>query len=135
MTVFGQILQGLAGEALQRDIGQALFVTSQRVAVESQISITTGAVSGANHVSSAPGEPPNNDTGGLVSSHETELVAWNHARVTVNAPYAVALENGTSKMEARPFLGPAARRQRRPMNELLKRAIRQAVARAARAAQ
>ncbi len=150
MSKFGDILDGIAGEGLQRDIGKALFVAAQRVQVESQIYITTGAVSGANHVPSAPGEPPNNDTGGLVSSHETELVAWNHAKVSVRAPYAAALEFGASqnrlvqsgpysgsieiRLEARPYLGPAARSQREPMAKLVAKAVKQAVARAVKAA-
>lgn len=132
MSAFGKLLEGVAGARLQREIGKALFVAAQRVQVESQISITRGAVSGANHVPSAPGEPPNNDTGGLVASHETELIRWDHARTTVNADYAVPLEVGTSKMEPRPFLGPAARATRDEMNALLKVAIKRAVAKVIR---
>ncbi|HKF95104.1 MAG TPA: HK97 gp10 family phage protein [Gammaproteobacteria bacterium] len=132
MSRFGKILRSAAGAQLERDIAQALSVAADRVKTESQISITTGAVSGAAHVPSAPGEPPNNDTGGLAASHEVEPVAWNHYRVVVGARYAVPLETGSSRMAARPFLGPAARKVRPAMNKLVARAVKQAVARAVR---
>lgn len=59
------------------------------------------------HVASPPGSPPAVDTGRLRASitHlvEKEFFAW-VATVGTNVEYAPALEFGTNKMEARPFM-------------------------------
>lgn len=57
---------------------------------------------------SAPGEPPNTDTGKLISSIRTRfskngLIAF----VFTNLNYAFWLEFGTKTFKARPFLRPA----------------------------
>jgi HK97 gp10 family phage protein len=74
------------------------------------------------HQASAPGEPPANDTGFLVSHIFAEPVREGlvgaskaipgaskniAARIVARAPYAVHLEFGTRKMEPRPFIRPA----------------------------
>lgn len=59
------------------------------------------------HYSSQPGEPPNNDTGVLAGynfAHPTGRFSY---EITNDADYALALELGTSRVEARPFMGPA----------------------------
>lgn len=104
-------------------ITQALYVGAQGIQVEAQISITTGAVSGKNHVASVPGEPPNNDTGVLANNIEAEIVGPLHARVSSNAPYSAALEFGTSKMAARPFMSRAAQLERPKVVELVVKAV------------
>ena len=60
------------------------------------------------HIASSPGNPPAIDTGELARSiifdvrdMEVEVGAAG------GAPYALFLEEGTKKMKARPFLGPA----------------------------
>ncbi len=64
--------------------------------------------SGKFHIASSPGEAPAIDFGELLRSIffdvrplEVEVGSFG------GAPYAEFLEEGTSKMEARPFLGPA----------------------------
>lgn len=128
---FNQLLDSFAGPQLRRDVSSALFAAADDVRARSRRSITAGSVSGAGHVPSKPGEPPNNDTGFLIASHETEMPAWNHSRVVVRAPYAVPLEYGMSRMEPRPFLGPATRASEPDMTKRLTLAIQQAAARAA----
>lgn len=91
----------------ERYVGPALFAGGEAIQVEAQNSITRGSVSGKNHVPSAPGEPPNNDTGVLANNIETVQVEPLRVQVSSNAPYSAALEWGTSKMEARPFMRPA----------------------------
>lgn len=66
---------------------------------------------GAKHQASAPGEFPAADSGRLHQSITTAVVQDNDAAVVVhtaaNAPYAMALEYGTSKMAPRPFMTPS----------------------------
>ena len=70
---FNQLLDSFAGPQLRRDVSAALFAAADDVRARSRRSITAGSVGGVNHVPSAPGEPPNNDTGFLVASHETAM--------------------------------------------------------------
>lgn len=131
-----------------RLVNQALFVAAQRVQVDAQISITEGAVSGKNHVPSLPGQPPNNDTAVLANNIEAtqgrnlavgsvnaqggidqaEASSLNPtedlvAQVSSNAPYSAALEFGTSKMAARPFMGPALQKNKARITQDIARAI------------
>lgn len=124
------ILRSLDDAQFRRDVGRALYATADDVRAESRRSITAGSISGANHVPSAPGDPPNNDTGHLISTHETKLVAWDHAQVSVHAHYASSLEFGNSRVLARPFLGPATRASAERMEKRLVLGLRQAAKRA-----
>lgn len=73
------------------------------------------------HQASAPGEPPKTDTGILVRSIRVEHRSESgEARVAVGAEYGRALEFGTPKMAARPFLRPAANAVRQQMPEIAK---------------
>lgn len=59
------------------------------------------------HRASAPGEPPAPDTGRLRASVSTEVIRGLDevtGIVAVNTEYAAALELGTEKMKARPYL-------------------------------
>ena len=64
---------------------------------DAQTSITEGAVSGAGHIPSDPGEAPNNDTGVLANNIETLETGPLKVTVSSNAPYAAALEFGSSR--------------------------------------
>lgn len=127
---FNELLESFAGPRLRKEISAALFAAADDVRARSRRSITDGSVSGINHVASAPGEPPNNDTGNLIASHETAMPEWNRALIVVSAPYAVPLEYGTSRMAARPFLGPATQASRNQLQYRLNAAIQQAARRA-----
>ncbi|MBH0112713.1 HK97 gp10 family phage protein [Novosphingobium sp. YJ-S2-02] len=99
-------LRKLRGERMVREVGKALFAAGEMIQTEAQISITAGAVSGKKHVASAPGEPPNNDTGVLANNIETNQVAPLVVEVSSNAPYAAAQEFGSEReagRTARPF--------------------------------
>lgn len=76
------------------NVGKALFVAADEVKVEAQISLTTGAVSGKNHMPSKPGSAPNNDTGVLANNIEAVQVGPLKAEVSSNAPYAAIQEYG-----------------------------------------
>lgn len=120
-------LKKLTGETMVREVGRALFAAGEMIQVEAQISITAGAVSGKKHVASAPGEAPNNDTGTLAGAIETNQVAPLVVEVSSNAPYAAALEFGTSRMESRPYMQPARDAKRREVEQLVRRAVDRAV--------
>jgi HK97 gp10 family phage protein len=108
-------------------VGQALFVAADQIVTDAQISITRGSVSGANHVPSRPGEPPNQDTGVLANNIEAVQLGPLRVAATSNAPYSQPLEFGTSKMAARPFMRPAADKNRRGVQKLIAQAVSAAI--------
>jgi HK97 gp10 family phage protein len=110
---FSLKLKRIRGTGKERVIGQALFSGGEALQIEAQISITTGAVGGKSHVPSRPGEPPNADTHLLADNIETVQPKPLHVEVSSNAPYAAALEFGTSKMAERPYMRPAAAKTRK----------------------
>jgi len=116
-------LRRLSGPDMTRRVGAALFAGGQAIQIEAQLSITNGAVSGKHHLPSRPGEPPNQDTGVLANNIETTLVAPLVVHVSSNAPYAAALEYGTSKMAPRPYMAPAVAKKRKEVTQLIRRAV------------
>ena len=109
------------------EVGKALFVAGNRIQVSAQHSITEGSISGKGHVPSAPGQPPNADTHRLDTQIETEAVGPLRVRVTSNAPYSAFLEFGTSRMAARPFMYPAAERERPFVTTLVRQAVNRVI--------
>jgi HK97 gp10 family phage protein len=89
--------------------------------------ITDGAVSGKGHVPSLPGNPPLEDTGVLRTNIETTQPAPLHVEVSSNAPYAAALEFGTSRMQPRPYMQPATDRKRKAVVDLVQGAVSKAI--------
>jgi HK97 gp10 family phage protein len=63
---------------------------------------------GRTHQASAPGETPAIDLGHLVDSIESSLIDSTSSQVATDSDIAPFLEFGTSRMEARPFMRPAA---------------------------
>ena len=104
---FQQKLERLAGHEIVRAAERVLFDGADMVKAEAQHLITRGSVSGKGHVASKPGDPPNNDTDVLKNNIEAAMTGTLEATVTSSAPYAGALEGGTSKMDARPYMRPA----------------------------
>lgn len=81
---------------------------------------------GVEHRASAAGEPPATDTGKLKSS----IVAKEEnlrATVEANTEYAKRLEYGDTTMAARPFMHPAAEKQRPKIRAKLKRLAKEAL--------
>lgn len=120
-------LRKMTGEQMVRGVGKALFAAGEAIQVEAQISITAGSVSGKKHVPSAPGQPPNQDTGVLAGNIEVVQAAPLVVEVSSNAPYAAALEFGTSKVAARPYMGPARDAKRDEVVQLVRQAVANAV--------
>lgn len=120
-------LKTLAGPNTTRLLGQALFAGAESIAVEAQISMTRGSVSGKAHVPSRPGEPPRADTHHLADSIEISGSGAGtdqlRAEVSAFAEYAAFLEFGTSRVLPRPFMKPAAKKMRPKVKALIERAI------------
>jgi hypothetical protein len=62
---------------------------------------------GRSHTASAPGESPAVDTGFLINSIQTTIKSDTQAEIVIAAEYAEALEFGSSKVAARPFVRSA----------------------------
>jgi HK97 gp10 family phage protein len=120
-------LTRLAGQEKIALVGHALFVGGESIRAYAAHSITEGAVSGKNHVPSRPGEPPNEDTGHLRTNIDVTQTGPLRVEVASNAKYSAALEYGTSKMAARPFMNPAARAKRKEVTENVRKAISAAI--------
>lgn len=116
-------IRAINGPEAVQEIGKALFIAADNIKQSAQHSITEGSISGAGHVVSVPGMPPNADTHNLDRQIESELVQPLKAVVSSNAPYAAALEFGTSKMYPRPYMLPAAQRERGNIQALVTRAL------------
>lgn len=113
---------------VRSDLRKVVYAAADELAADAALSITAGSVSGAGHVPSAPGEPPNEDTGMLSRSIHVRQIDDLKAQVVADAPYAAALEFGTSKMAERPYMRPAALRvapvMRKKITEIIKRKLR-----------
>ena len=120
-------LKRIRGPEMVREVGKAIYTASDLLKVEAQISITTGAVSGKNHTPSAPGEAPNADTHNLANKIENHKTGPLTAETSSNADYGAALELGTSKMAARPYMAPAAAKTRPKADKLVAAAVKRVV--------
>lgn len=118
-----------AVEKNPRLILQALYVAGQEIEIEAERSITNGSISGAGHIPSLPGQPPNADTRFLDTHIETTIQNQNPplVHVTSQAGYSAFLEFGTSKMAERPFMRPALAKKRARLGQLVEAAIRKAL--------
>jgi HK97 gp10 family phage protein len=125
-------------EAVAREINKALYASAKKVEAEAKRSIAEGGKTGRTytrggitHRASAPGEAPATDTGRLVNSITGELVKDKGGEAEVRAGggvvnYARALEFGTTKMAARPFLFPALEKSKGWIKGRLDAAVRKA---------
>lgn len=121
-------LNRMSSAATVARIGKALFKAGLAIQNEAQMSITRGAVSGKGHVRSKPGQPPSADTHFLADNIETTQPAPLRVEVSSNAPYALPLEVGSSKMAARPYMKPAAAKKREEVTAYVAQVIRNATA-------
>lgn len=105
-----------------------LLKAGEAVRADAQASIRAGAVSGPAHVPSLPGQPPNADTHNLDLGIDVVLnPSKKSVRVISRAEYSAALEFGTSRMAARPFLRPALLRNRNRLVQGQVQAVREVV--------
>jgi hypothetical protein len=107
----------------QQNISRALFVAADEMKAHAQHLITAGSISGKGHIASLPGQPPNADTHILDTNIESYQPAPLVAEVRSEAPYAAAMEFGTSKIAARPYMAPTREAKRGRVKELVEEAI------------
>ena len=93
------------------------------IVVEEDARLNHSVVFGENHVPSAPGEPPNYDSGVLSNNIETTQTGPLRVEVSSNAPYSAALEYGTSRMAERPYMRPAVAKRRKEVTHLVRQAV------------
>lgn len=120
-------LNRIASEETVRKVGAALLAGADAIRAEAFAMISEGAVSGKGHIASLPGEPPNRDFGVLQAHLEAVQTGPLSAEASSNAPYAVPLEFGSSKMEPRPSMGPAANRKRKEVVAGVRAAVNEAI--------
>lgn len=144
-----------ASTIAEREVKRAILVSGLEMQGEIQTSIQTpksGRIyttnfftDGANkvrpigtrppHQASAPGEAPAWDTGALAGSIFAELDG-NGPRIGANIgtdlKYGQWLEDGTTKMEARPWLAPAFNRLKGRTTQRVAQAVRKALREASR---
>ena len=114
--------------AIRNEADLQLWNAGELVRIDAQESIRRGAISGAGHVPSAPGEPPNADTHNLDLSIDTRInPSKKSVSVVARARYAAAQEFGTSKMAARPYLRPALQRNRNRLVQGMVQAVKDSV--------
>ena len=99
----------------QRNIKNAFANHGKRVTKALEKKIKTGSRTGRvyffrgkRHKASAPGEPPANRSGRLAKSFKyklgyDEMIVFSNAFSNKGAPYPFFLEEGTVKMDPRPF--------------------------------
>lgn len=105
-------LRKLAGPEVVKMAGAIVHEGADMIRAEAFRSISAGSVSGKGHFPSKPGEPPNRDTGVLQANLEAVKTGALKAEVRSEARYARALEFGTSKVAARPYMRPARDKMR-----------------------
>lgn len=97
----------LSGPEAVRIAGAVVYEGIDHIRAEADHSISRGSSSQGRHTPSAPGQPPNRDIGHLQNNLEAEMTGPVEGEVRSKAEYAAALEYGTSKMDARPYMRPA----------------------------
>lgn len=151
LTGTAELKRALAEFGINADKQLANIVrgTAQGVRLNAIKSIQRGPKTGRSykrgkktHIASAPGQPPANDFGGLANAIEADIKGKNAVvgirggkktkptnekkkSVTIE-DYAIALEFGTQKMAARPFLFPALEKERPAWNRRLDKIVDQA---------
>ena len=100
-------LRKLSGAAVVKVAGAIVYEGADTIRAYAHRRISAGSVSGKGHVASKPGEFPNRDTGILQANLEARQTGALSAEVVSKAGYAAALEFGTSKMAARPYMRPS----------------------------
>lgn len=100
-------LRYLQSREFEELAGAVVYEAADAVRAEAFQSISRGSVSGAGHVPSKPGEPPMRDSGTLQAGLKVQRTGLLTAEVRSEAEYAAALEFGSSRVAARPYLRPA----------------------------
>tara|TARA_R100000951_G_scaffold96205_1_gene85419 strand:+ start:2660 stop:3085 length:426 start_codon:yes stop_codon:yes gene_type:complete len=126
---YRSVLKDYEGD-LRALIGRAGNLVRNTAVTSVNQGVKTGGVSTRynprrTHTASAAGQPPATDTGFLATNIVLEIdVNQLGASVESRANYSTALEFGTSKMAARPFMQPALEENKPKINRLAKQMIK-----------
>ena len=115
-------------KAADKELTPVVYAGADIITTIARKSIVQGAVQGAGHIPSAPGEPPNRDTGDLDSKITTRIAGKLRAQSVSASGHAAPMEYGTAFVAERPYMRPAAKRARPMITKLLDRAVQQMVA-------
>ncbi len=102
-------LEGRMRRDAERLVAETTFAVERRMK-ESMAEPKHGRMYGA-HQASAPGEPPAIDTADLVGSISSEVHGLT-GTITVASEHGPYMEYGTTRVEPRPFVAPAAEAER-----------------------
>lgn len=112
-------------------LGSALTEGAETIAEDAAFSIRDGAISGAGHVPSLPGQPPNADTHDLDQSiHVGELIETPgkvQTAVIADSDHALYMELGTTRIEERPYMRPAVAKNRAGVVDRLRDTFRKVI--------
>lgn len=123
------------GRDMEKALAQGVFITANDIRTDAVKSIQNPSFGSYvkrsrqgggtyDHIAAAPGSAPNTDTGKLVNSIAVEMNWYeSEAFVGSNLDYAAWLEFGTKKMDARPFLEPAAREHYGNLDKNINKAV------------
>lgn len=113
---------------VKNPVMKALYAAGEVIRADAAQSIIDGGIPSPNHIVSDPGQPPNRDTGNLDKSIDVRVnPSRKSVTVLASAEYAAALEFGTSKIAARPFLRPALIRNKNRVVYGTAQAVREVV--------
>jgi HK97 gp10 family phage protein len=118
---------GKLRKRVEDEVFKALYVATDLITKEAALSITKGSISGKKHVPSRPGQPPNADTRQL----DTSIVTIPHRETmscqsVAQAPHAIFMELGTSRIAPRPFMRPALANNTKEVNAIISAAVKRA---------
>lgn len=116
--------------ALDRNVPEAVVQGARLIEDRAKGLIMEGSVSGSGHVTSAPGEAPNNDLGDLIRGIEHHHPEPLRAQVISQSQAAASLEWGTSRMRERPYMRPAAMTEERNVAKLIGQAVNSSIKKA-----
>ena len=116
--------------AMEAEVGKAVLQGARLVEDRAKGLITEGSASGKGHVASRPGEAPNNNLGDLVRGITHDQTGPTSSVVVSQSQAALSLQVGTSRMAARPYMGPAAMMEAGAISKLVAGAVGRAAAKA-----
>lgn len=117
-------------EGLSKALVQGAFLLKARVQTLIRNSPRGGRVyrrGGKTHTASKPGDPPARDSSDLINRIFHRVDDPQTVRVGSDMMYAGFLEEGTGKMEARPYLEPAIEQEKDRIDNLVERFIEEAI--------
>lgn len=111
-------LSKAVGRGKLQHVAQATWHQTSRYIIHSiQTSMVTAALDDTGH--SIPGGPPTVQSGNLAASIAVQVNSWRGFEVYSNVSYAAFLEDGTSRMAARPYLESGLRANLKQLERIL----------------